>query len=167
MAADRNLRRSLLDFCRSASSYTASDYAGHHDTHQYPLPSPPTSLYQHTPSFLSHSPPPRKRASSSSSHSSEETPRSPHMRKRRRSRSPSRKEYRDYRECHSRASYDHRAAAQSDASSYPLSPRSSQSSSQHTAESPYSRETMTIGSLISARGAEYDDLDRRAASPAS
>ena len=169
MAADRNLRRSLLDFCKSTSSHSASGYPGHHHAmHQYPLPSPPTSLYQQSPAIMTHSPPPRKRASSSSSQSSDEAPHSPHLRKRRRSRSPSRPDYRDNRDYSSRSSYELRASAQSDSAPFPPSPRSSQSSSsQRSAGSPRSREAMTIGSLLSARGIEHQEGERRAGSPAS
>ncbi|KIP11452.1 hypothetical protein PHLGIDRAFT_124854 [Phlebiopsis gigantea 11061_1 CR5-6] len=159
MAADRNLRRTLLEICRSSSTPSPSAYGAHHlGIQQYPLPSPPTTLYQQSPAILTQSPPRRRTTSSSSSRSSGTDARSPHLRKRRRSRSPSRHDYRDYR---SRASYEPHSDAP-----FPHSPYSSQSSSQHTG-SPRSRETMTIGSLLTTRGAEYQDAERRGSSPAS
>lgn len=164
MAADRNLRRTLLELYRAQPQPSTSAYSGHHHPmHQYPLPSPPTSLYQQSPTVHTQSPAPRRRASSTSSRSSEENLASPPLRKRRRSRSPNRSDYGDYR---SRAFYDRTAPSQHDAAAYSTSPYSSQASSHHSGGSPRSREAMTIGSLLSTRGAEYQEAERRASSPA-
>lgn len=166
MAADRNLRRTLLELYRTQPQSSTSAYSGQqHMLPQYPLPSPPTSLYQQSPTVHTQSPVPRRRGSSTSSRSSDENLASPPLRKRRRSRSPHRSDYADYR---SRALYDRTAPSQHDtAAAFPASPYSSQSSSHHSGGSPRSREAMTIGSLLSARGAEYQEAERPAGSPIS
>ncbi|EKM60839.1 uncharacterized protein PHACADRAFT_247019 [Phanerochaete carnosa HHB-10118-sp] len=165
MAADRNLRRTLLELYRTQPQTSSSAYAvQHHVMPQYPLPSPPTSLYQQSPTVHTQSPVSRRRASSISSRSSDEHLSSPHLRKRRRSRSPNRSDYGDYR---SRAYYERAVPSQLDAPHYSTSPYSSQSSSHHSGGSPRSREAMTIGSLLSSRGAEYQEADRQAGSPLS
>ncbi|GJE87747.1 hypothetical protein PsYK624_038300 [Phanerochaete sordida] len=166
MAADRNLRRTLLELYRAQPQSSSSAYSGqHHMLPQYPLPSPPTSLYQQSPTVHTQSPAPRRRASSTSSRSSDENLASPPLRKRRRSRSPHRADYVDYR---SRALYDRTVTSQRDAAApFPTSPYSSHPSSHHSGGSPRSREAMTIGSLLSTRGAEYQEAERRASSPVS
>ncbi|KAI0343964.1 hypothetical protein BDW22DRAFT_1355200 [Trametopsis cervina] len=135
IAADRNLRRSLLEMYRTPHASSSAMYMP--ESPMYPFPSPPTSSYRESPH---RSPRQNGRASRSPSHSSDEASYA-ESRKRRRSRSPDREYY-------ARRQGSLSAVTRSDAP-LPPSPYSS-ASSQSSGGSPRSRESMAIGSLLTA-----------------
>lgn len=133
--------------------------AGDHDNVEgrCVFPSPPSSSYHQSPVIhtQTHRPRRRKSASPSSTYSSEDSLAS-HSRKRHRSRSPAPRERRPHPQ------YDSLAVPAQDAS-FPPSPYSS-ASSQSSIGSPRSRESMTIGALLTPLEKDVEMDDRRLSS---
>lgn len=133
IAAERNLRRSLLEMYKGQPATSPSMYMP--ESQGYSLPSPPASSYRASPYPIR-----RASRSPSSSQSSDEAAYLD-SRKRRRSHSP----HADFRS-HRQSSLS--AVTRSD-TTVPPSPYSS-ASSQSGSGSPRSREAMNIGSLLTA-----------------
>ena len=156
VAAITTLHRTLLDLY-NGTGLPPTDVAESAERHCV-FPSPPSSSYQHSPTMAAQVSRPRRRksASPSSAYSSEGSM-SPNPRKRHRSRSPAPRERR------SRPHYDSLNVPALEPSSFPPSPYSS--SSQSSIGSPRSRESMTIGALLTPLEKDIDMDDRRLSSP--
>ncbi|KAI0094560.1 hypothetical protein BDY19DRAFT_913427 [Irpex rosettiformis] len=133
IAAEKNLRRSLLEMYKGQPMVSPSVYVS--ESQGYSLPSPPASSYRASPYPIR-----RASRSPSSSQSSDEATYL-ESRKRRRSRSPG-IDLRPHRQ-------SSLSAVTRSETAMPLSPYSS-TSSQSGSGSPRSREAMNIGSLLAA-----------------
>ncbi|KAF7789217.1 hypothetical protein EIP86_000158 [Pleurotus ostreatoroseus] len=151
VAAITALHRTLLDLYNGPGVSPAESAPRVRTESQCAFPSPPSSSYHQSPLVDTQGPRPRRRKSSSPSAYSSEDSLSPQPRKRHRSRSPLSRDRRV------RVSYEHAPSLES---SFPPSPYSS-ASSQSSIGSPRSRESMTIGALLTPAHEKDIDMDDR------